>query len=54
MRENGKQIIDLKVDGLKYIAARGGVGGLGNRYEFGVSFEINGHSKKNPVKLLCL
>jgi len=31
VKENGKQVIDLRVPGQKYIAARGGSGGIGNR-----------------------
>ena len=35
VKEKGVQLIDLKQHGDRYIAARGGIGGLGNR--FGVS-----------------
>ena len=32
VKEEGRLVIDLKESGQRYIAARGGVGGLGNRY----------------------
>ena len=32
VKEKGVQMIDLKREGDRYIAARGGIGGLGNRF----------------------